>query len=379
MSSKTPSLLKDSCYFCTSTYQLFSILSLALSRDEKADLYIDPQFKNAEIIAQRIESLSVFESVYIIDSQKIYSKYISRESGLINHLQIARTYFHVDSISKIIVCNNATYKNIFVSSRAFIPRLYILNCYKKKQDIKVYYFDDGVGSYYGNSALNPSKADGMVRKVLFGKKALDFDQDRYLMCSEMYKKINGDTPYQVLEIDRFFDHPQYSDILDTVFVPGKDIALPESAVILEEISESFGKQLGELNSLYEYTLEVFGSDDLIMKKHPRSKEDERKGFRYYQKPSLPFEILCIRNDMNKKVLISVGSTALSTPKMITGQEPYIVLLYKFIQNEGMNQAPLDHFFTALKESYTDSDKVMMPNSFEEYKECIQKILGEIRR
>ncbi len=379
MSKKTPSLLKDSCYFCTSTYQLFSILSLAISRDEKSDLFIDPQFADAEAIAQRVESLGIFEGVYIIDSKKIYSKYISRESGIINHLQIARTYFHVGSISNIIVSNNATYKNIFVSSRAFIPRLYILNCYKKKQDVKVYYFDDGVGSYYGNSALNPSKADGMVRKVLFGKKALDFDQDRYLMFPEMYKKINGETPYQVWEIDRFFDHPQYSDVLDKVFVPGNDVALPESAVILEELSGSFGKNKEKLNSLYEYTLKAFGSSDLIMKRHPRSKEEKRKGFRYYQKSELPFEILCIRNDMNKKVLISVGSTALSTPKMITGQEPYVVLLYKFIQNEGMNQAPLDHFFTALKESYSDSDKVMIPNSFEEYKECIVKILGEIRR
>ncbi|MBO7426494.1 MAG: hypothetical protein J6U23_12555 [Clostridiales bacterium] len=379
MSNKAPSLLKDSCYFCTSTYQLFSILSLAISRKEKADLYIDPQFKDAEIFAQRIELLGIFDSVFIIDSKKIYSKYISRESGLINHLQIARTYFHVNSISKIIDCNNASYKNIFVSSRAFIPRLYILSCYKKKMDVKVYYFDDGVGSYYGNSALNPSKADGMVRKVLFGKKALDFDQDRYLMCPEMYKKINGETPYQVLGIDRFFDHPEYSDYLDKVFVPGKDVGLSESAVILEEISDTFGKKLDDLNALYQYTLEAFGPDDLLMKRHPRSKDEKRKGFRYYQKSELPFEILCIRNDMNKKVLISVGSTALSTPKMITGQEPYVILLYKFIQNEGMNQEPLDHFFMALKESYGNPDKVMMPASFDEYKECVEKILGEIRR
>ena len=379
MSKNTPAIEKDSCYFCTSTYQLFSIISLAISRKEKADLYIDPQFKNAEVFAERIESQKIFDNVYIIDSKKIYKKYISRESGLINHLQIARTYFHVNSIAKIIVTNGASYKNIFVSSRAFIPRLYILSCYKKKMDIHVYYFDDGVGSYYGNSALNPSKADGMVRKMLFGKKALDFNQDRFLMCPDMYKKINGYTPYQVYEIDRFFDHEEHAGVLEAVFQPGNDVALDESSVILEEISDEFfdGKNLATLNSLYEFTLNSFGSDDLLVKSHPRSKGEKRKGFRYYQKYELPFEILCIKNDMDKKVLISCGSTAVSTPKMITDQEPYVILLYKFIKNEGMNQEPLDRFFVSLKESYRNPDKVQIPSSFDEYKECLAAIRKEM--
>ena len=381
LASKEIHIFRDSCYFCTSIFQMFSILSLAISRKEKADLYLDPQFKDVEDYAERIRATGIFEDVRIIDSKKIYDRYISRESGLINHLQIARTYLHVKSVGNIIVPKDRSYTNIFVSSRAFIPRLYILSCYKKKEDVNVYYFDDGVGSYYGNSALQPSKLDGTLRKVLFGKKAVNFDQDRYLLCPTLYEKINGKTPYQVLPVEPFWEKEERKALLDQVFPCGGDHVLNETAVILEELSDEYfnEKCLNLLNETYEKTRQTFGADGLLVKSHPRSKGEKREGFRYYSNYALPFEILCMKNEMKEKVLIACGSTAVATPKMITDQEPYVILLYKFILHEGMEQDTLDNFFRALKNSYRDYEKVMIPGSIEEYNECIVRIKKELEK
>lgn len=381
MSKKIPEIIRNTCYFCTSTYQLFSILSLALSKNEKADLFIDPQFKNANEFAQKIEAEHIFEHVYIIDSDRIYREHISHDSGILNKLQIALTYFHVDEIAKIITEGDVMYQNIYVSSRAFIPRLYILSCIHRKLDTKVFYFDDGVGSYYGNSAIKPSRFDGWIRRILFGKEALNFNQDRYLMSPNMYLKINGDVPYQVLNIDRFWNHDEYRGILDRVFSLSDDIKLNEAAIILEELSDEYfdEKNLDYLNSVYNYSLERFGEHDLLLKSHPRSQKAKRTGFRYFEKFELPFEILCMKNAMNKKVLISVGSTGVATPKLITDQEPYVILLYRFINHEGMTQEPLEHFFVALKNAYDDPSRVMIPSSLEEFKSCFDKVMLELRK
>lgn len=56
---------RDTCYFCTSTFQLFSIISLAVFRAEKAVLYINPQFKDAEENVSRIIRRSIFNKVSI--------------------------------------------------------------------------------------------------------------------------------------------------------------------------------------------------------------------------------------------------------------------------------------------------------------------------
>lgn len=370
---------RDSAYFCTSTYQLFSILSLVLDRKEAADLYIDPQFKGAEEYASRIEAKHIFEEVRIIDSKKIHDMYISCESGIKNHLQIARSYLHVNRIADMIVPGNIRYKNVFVSSRAYIPRLYIMSCYKRKYDINVFYFDDGVGSYYGNRALTPRKMDGVVRKVLFGKKALDFDHDRYLMCPDLYRKINGDTPYAVHPVRYFWSEDRQRDLLDEIFPSGEGSVLSERAVILEELADEYFDEanLQILKETYDFTRSLFGADDLLIKSHPRSKGERKQGFHYYEHFELPFEILSMKNRMADKVLISCGSTAVSTPKMITGQEPYVILLYRMIDHSDMNNETLDRFFVSLKDIYENKGKVMMPGTLEEFKTCLSRVKSEM--
>ncbi len=75
-------LQKDTCYFCTSLYQLFEIPSIAQPRNEAADLYIDPQFSDAEFFAERIRTLNLFDNVVVIDSEKTYSIFFLAEKDL---------------------------------------------------------------------------------------------------------------------------------------------------------------------------------------------------------------------------------------------------------------------------------------------------------
>ena len=79
---------RDSCFFCTSPFQFFSILALATEQQEIADLYIDPQFSGAALFAERIKEKNIFHNVEVINSSKIYNKYMRSKPGIKNHLQI---------------------------------------------------------------------------------------------------------------------------------------------------------------------------------------------------------------------------------------------------------------------------------------------------
>ena len=99
----------DSCYFCSTSYQLFSTLSLAAERKEIADLYIVPRFSGSIQFAERIKKIGIFRSVEIINADKICGKYIRGGPGIMNHIQIANSYLYVKNIAEIILLPGVKY------------------------------------------------------------------------------------------------------------------------------------------------------------------------------------------------------------------------------------------------------------------------------
>ena len=363
---------RDTCYFCTSPFQLFAILSLALERDEEADLYLDPQFRNCETYAERIRQKNIFNKVHIIKRDEIESRYLSSDSKLVKHLKMAGSYLDVSKISKIIDPEQVKYDNIFISSKAYLPRLYILDYYKKNYNFNIYFFDDGLGSYFGSSAYKISGADALLRKMLFGKKAVSFDYDRFLFSPELYYKVNGEQGFKINKIDCFWNKPEYADLADDVFAVSVETHIREKAVLLEEPFETIfdSENAAEMESIYDEIIRSFGRDDSIIKKHPRSKKAGNPEYNYFANYSLPFEVLCMKNSIDDKILITYGSTAVVTPKLLLGQEPRLLLLYKLAECEDISFELLDGIFNKVKESYSDPGRVMIPKDRDELRQCL---------
>ena len=191
---------RKNCFFCTSPFQLFSIISIANSYKGKSDLYIDPQFNNAKEYAIKIKEQGIFANVYVIDSEIIYDKFFTYKKGILNRLQKARTYLKVNDIVSMIIVDNVIYNDIFISSKAYIPRLVYLWYIKNKIKAHMHYFDDGVGSYFADNAYTPKKLDSVLRRILFGKESLRMDYDRYLLFPLFYKKLNPEFNYIIREV-----------------------------------------------------------------------------------------------------------------------------------------------------------------------------------
>lgn len=372
---------RDACYFCTSTFQLFSILSLAVFRAEKADLYIDPQFKDAEEIVSRITSLSIFNKVSLIDSDKIYNKYYTSRNGFLNHLQIATTYLHVDDIAKIILGENVCYRRIFVSTRAYLPRMVFLNYLKKHVECEICYFDDGVGSYFGDQAYEPRGADKLVRLLLFGRVANDVDHVRYLFAPEVFKAVNTEGKQRICKINPIWTSDRGRTTLNQVFKADSDCGISEPVIILEEPFHDLFTETGEktINQIINELREATGFENTIIKKHPRSNIPEEKGVKYYKRFDIPLEAICINSDMNNKTLVSCFSTAAVTPKILMGQEPYVLLLYKIIKTKNGISAEMERFFQRVRSSYSRPERFIIPETMDEVYGAIALIRTQVQR
>lgn len=355
---------KDTCYFCTSPFQLFGILGLAVSRKEKCDLYIDPQFKSAKCIAEKISQLGLFDNVVIINSEAIYHKYFSYNKGIRNHFQIAKSYLLVDEIVPTIIGNN-TYKYMFISSKAYIPRLVFLYFLKHHFDVSFNYFDDGVGSYSANSAYAPRKTDRLVRRLLFGKKANQMDFDRFVHFPAFYHQLNSSSNNRVFEIPKIWEDALWKEKINYIFgVNANEIVLNEKVIVLDEpLDELFlEKDIPEIHDIYLKIASTMRKENIVIKPHPRSKEEAISGVRTESFQGIPFECICLNTDISEKVLVSVGSTAAATPKLLLGKEPYLIMLYRLADVKDGKEKVLDDFFTALKELYSHKERVFLPKT-----------------
>lgn len=88
------------------------------------------------------------------------------------------------------------------------------------------------------------------------------------------------------------------------------------------------------------------------------------------------EIIELKQAFDDKVLISIISTACLTPKMIFGEEPYVILLYKLFENNDTRWTCIDNFMKCVQKLYCQN-KFFIPLNIEELKELLGKIKKEL--
>lgn len=366
---------RDSCFFCTSPFQFFSILALATEQQEIADLYIDPQFSGAALFAERIKGKNIFHNVEVINSSKIYNKYMRSKPGIKNHLQIAKTYLHVEEITKMILLPGIKYKNIYLSSKAYFPRIIQLYYIKKKWDFNLYYFDDGAGSYYNDRAYQIKKTDKLVRWLLFGKKSIDTGHKRFVFAPDIYKLLNPNKSNEIKRIQRFWEEEAGRRIINYIFNVSDKILIKEKLIILDQPKDEIlnTADIESINNIYRLLVEKIGFGNAIIKKHPRSPEKEIEQVNYFPENGIPFEIYCMNMNMNKKIIIGYSSTAVATPKILFNQEPMVIVLTKLFRPKTGELNLFEDYFLAVKNAYSNPKRFCIPGSWEE----LNNIMNEL--
>ncbi len=370
----------DACYFCTTPYQMITSMIMCKNNREKADIYIDPQFRQAKLYADNLKKIGLFNRVSLVDTTGI-DNHKNSNNTVIMHLGIAKKYFDVDKIAKRIVFPDTYYSKMYVSSKAYIGRMVYLYNLKHGIDTELIYFDDGEGSYYNPSLTKAKNLDKIARYIAIGRKSLDKrPHSLYLFDPELYKSLNGaNWSGNIYEIPRALFDSDMQNKVSKVFDFSEEDLINEPVIILDVLKDEVhlgNSEKQKLISIYDMVRDAVSAENLIIKRHPRDTSEESSGFKYYKRFNMPFECLCARMNMDKKVLIAISSTAVVVPKILLDKEPIVILLYRIINHLHLDSESFDKqndFYNKCKSRYNDSSRFYIPETIDELKSILEHV------
>lgn len=363
----------DSCYICTTPYQIWGALALHLNREETADLYIVNQFIESRNVANRIIECNFFDNVKWVDESKYKSK---SKNKVVRWASIVNSYINVNSIFEDICINGTEYLKLYISSKAYVGRVFDLYYLKNNFSIKRFYFEDGIGSYCNPNLFIPRMSDRIIRFFLYGFKSICKSYELIVFCPELFNRLNKNTKLSCSTetIDKSVFKNRIEEI-NYIFQIQKDVVIEEDFIVLDNLNESLFDDMNreKLYSIYHTIEKHVDTNDLIYKPHPRDKSIKSTGRKYYKYQSLPLESIALNTDFNNKVLLGVTSTAIVSPKMLFEDEPYIVLLYKLVKTTYSDMELIESVFQAIREVYKSKSKFFIPESEDE----LIKIIDEL--
>ena len=156
----------DAMYICTTPFQIMSAISLVVDREEKADLYIDPQFEGAAEMAERIRQRKIFDTVKVLDKVKAIRYVRGADSTLQRYRRIFALYHQIDVVAGEILIPDRSYTAMYATHNVFIANLVMVYFSKFEIKTRIYFFDDGEGSYDNRDIFKISRGDQLSKRII---------------------------------------------------------------------------------------------------------------------------------------------------------------------------------------------------------------------
>lgn len=370
-----------SCFVVETPLQILESISIlsSFSLDNKeADLYIGTVFRDADIIAKRIEEQQIFSNVFLYDPS------LYKDANIVRKLFIMLN--PKKRLETVLLKANVNFKydEIYFSTLLLLGEAIVyLN-----RDIHVFWIDDGMASYTKGSP-DPAKA---YHKYGFLFKIFGLNPNR-LYPEAIYlnnPSFCDDHPFtiDIREIPKI-EKPEWMDTIKYIFdFKDKNIYEHSCAVYLTnpndgEFNTANHDSIINTERVFVKACELEGLN-LIRRLHPREigmnlmpSQTKLVVDDIYNM----WELICRFHLENDNILISWFSTAQFTPKMLFDKEPWVIFLYN-IYREGISNRlyqEMNKLSQLLREKYTDKFKVLAPVSLENLEETIYSIASHDKK
>jgi len=282
---------------------------------------------------------------------------------------IVANYLKLGSIVRGLT-GDAAYRKIYISSQANIGRL--ISLYYLKRGAEIIYFDDGEGSYDDNKIYEAKGIDRVIRRILFGRKSLRLSEKRKLYCPELFKKTFGDC-FELERIPNWAGNAGLLKKINEICGYTDDARIRQKYILLDTIPEESFDQSGQeiYEKLVRICIDTLG-EQLIVKKHPRDKRTTEHSCQIYPYGAIPFEVICANSDIQNKVLICSGSSAVLMPKLLFDSEPTVILLHHMTGARLADTDKRETIIRYVKEMYCDQSRFIVPETPEAFAEALNK-------
>lgn len=355
-----------------------------------ADLYVVDSARISPTLISNIEKLNIFKSVIHVSIPELSIPNFAKDKRYIRPIyrffHIIKTIPRINSILKVNT-QRKSYSHLFVNHFNGYDNLTVLNNLKK-HILEVSFIEEGSGDLYKDESLiygfipELRVADNIIYIIMgWSVKRKEIPQlmkNFYFYVPELYStnddierlnlpQINSKNiiPYQLLlDETSFLDISEYQQRRYVYF---------SSA---EEMDNNCKNLYIQVNTL----MSVVPHDNIIIKAHPRPSNNVNsvddpymiyKNKIYVDERNYLLESIYSRIDPSDKVFITYKSATVLHPKYMFGKEPHII--FTFNLNKTETNYFNDRVVDDLKSEYSNKEKILVPNTIEEFKSMLKKI------
>lgn len=346
-------------FIVASLYQLFNVVNLCESEfgyEESDILFVDPgnNIRNGVDLEYLNE---YFQHVHYIriDNCTPENKYKFLLKELFSEKIFSTTI-------------GQRYDKVFLAGTEMFSKIIALKLKKKKGSL--FYYEDGVASYYEvMNAATKNKKDTIL-KIRYGARPLDICEKLYVYEPECV--TNNTNKIEIEQIKKITNRDCFKIDIKKVFSVEKYV-LNHPFVFLNAWFNDNG-QYDLQKRLLNEMLSIVGKEDCLVKLHPNEIGTvQENGEINYLGGKASFEVCNFGCNYSNQVFVSIISTACLTPKMIYDQEPYIIYLYKIFEKDYPMWDDVDETIKKLVSCYKKTERVFIPESWEEYKDVLLRI------
>ena len=365
--------MKKALFICNTSYQiLFTINFVSVMNEYEVGIFLTDTLPNADKLKEKLFALGCFLEVKIVKFKEMprlssYKKVICYYLQKYFNFNFVKVYFNPD------FCYDELYFANFNEEIAYIRR-YLM---KRNSNLITNMYEDGFATYssfYYETLHEFLEPKNYVYKVI--RKRI---YDNYYAIKKM---LVFNPQYMVWQTNKFkiekiiFQSTKNSQfvkqICDAFDVNTETDIIKQKYIFFEESYCSDNREINDIE-LVRIISDIVGKDNIYVKTHPRNKVNRflKEGFITNIHSSAPWEIMAIINNLEDKVLFTIASVSVLTPRVLFGVKYKGFMLYKCAEPEDSLRQDIIPTYEQIRNNF--SNDVQVP---EKLKDMIQLIKND---
>ncbi len=364
-------------FVCSSNYQLLNAIIIVKENKIDADLIIMRESIWNDCNLDILITEGIFKEIYKwtdllenLSDEKI-KKNIHRICVQIKKII---TYINKQKIWKSLPNKQKQYDKIHIS---YVDSVTLwIYAYFKRKGATLSLFEDGTYSY-GCLSNERTRLRRTLEYILYKGYGIDECTQMYVKHPEKVK-LGDNKDVRLIRFSQNIDSQIITNIVFPLYRTNiKFISKFKKSVIIFDQNFELNEVKKIQISIARRTADIFGNENVLVKMHPSSRNVDYGKSISAVKEKFPFELVMAYEDVHKKILISIFSTASMSPKLDYDQEPYVIYTYKLYGNLFSIGDIYLNQIEELKNSYTDEQKIAVPNNMDEFIHVLKEFKDEI--
>lgn len=360
---------KNYLFICSSKYAILNSVNLLLNNNDysnkNSDLVVFHRTIDMKELSKNLKNENIFRNVfdfpfinkkgpfYLIKLFLFPGYFLNKISSNLFSKQVTNNSYDV------LISQNLLYASLFG---------------RINNEAEIFLIEDGLSSYTTRttSPIKRSIYFQFANKIIFRNSKLSNIKKQFLYKPTMFSGNKKDIlripeikPDSYSFYNKLFNYKNNNlyKLNNLVYLGAPFFGLKDLMINPKEAPENF--QI-KCNYILNEITNISKKKKFIYRKHPIENINQLtcKNNFIFDNIENTWEIECLNSITEQHIIVSFFSTASFTPKMLFDKEPYLIFLYKTLDNEFFNA---DKLVKDLKSLYKNPEKVIILKDFDMFK------------